>query len=205
MNVESYAIFLAASFLLWITPGQDTIYVITRSITQGRSAGIVSALGVGTGGLVHAALATAGVSLVILTSPILFLTVKIFGGLYLVYLGVSVFLSHSASSAVPAVETGKLTKIYSQGVITSVLNPKVALFFIAFLPQFVSSGAPVSDLATLGLIFVAGGTAWCLVVAYFAASLAATIYPHNFVKNWFHKLSGAIYITLGFNVLRAKV
>ena len=204
MSMESYGLFLAASFLLWITPGQDTIYIIARSISQGRLAGIVSALGVGTGGLVHAALATAGVSIIVLTSPILFLLVKTIGGFYLVYLGLNSLFSKSAANDALDVESTKLTKIYSQGVITNVLNPKVALFFIAFLPQFVSSSAITSSLLFLGFTFVAGGTAWCLIVACFASSFSSMLGQSNTIQGWFGKLTGAVYIGLGINVLRAK-
>lgn len=205
MNVESYGLFLAASFILWITPGQDTIYIIARSISQGRLAGIVSALGVGTGGLVHAALATAGVSVIILTSPVLFLLVKTIGGLYLVYLGLSSLFSKSGEKGTLAVENTRLTKIYSQGVITNVLNPKVALFFIAFLPQFVSSGEITTSLLFLGITFVIGGTAWCLIVACFAFSFSSMLGQSNTTQRWFGKLTGVVYIGLGINVLRAKV
>lgn len=203
--MENYWLFLTASFLLWITPGQDTIYIVARSIGQGRLAGIVSALGIGTGGLVHAALATAGISIVILTSPLLFLLVKIAGGLYLVYLGANMLLSKPAEKGALSIQHTKLSKIYSQGVITNVLNPKVALFFIAFLPQFVSSNENTISLITLGATFVIGGTVWCLIVALFSASLCSTFIQSNGVRYWFGRLSGAVYIGLGINVLRAKV
>lgn len=204
MSIESYLVFLAASFLLWITPGQDNIYIIARSIGQGRSAGVVSAFGIGTGGLVHASLATAGISLIILTSPLLFFLVKILGGLYLVYLGMAALLSSSRNDGALALGKEKLSKIYYQGVVTNILNPKVALFFIAFLPQFVGTEAPISNLVLLGLTFVTGGTAWCILLAYFASSLAGLLGQSHVVKNWITKLSGAIYIALGLSVLRAK-
>ena len=205
MSIEGYFIFLAASFLLWVTPGQDTLYIIARSMSQGRTAGIVSALGIGTGSLVHACLAIAGLSLVILTSPILFLLVKIIGGLYLIYLGISSLLSKYDNNGSLELEKENSAKIYYQGIATNVLNPKVALFFIAFLPQFVGATAPISEVAILGITFVIGGTAWCFIVAYFASSLAGTMGKSSKAKNWFNKLSGAIYISLGLNVLRAKV
>lgn len=113
MSIEVFFTVLAASFLLWITTGQDAIYIIARSISQGKPAGIVSALGVSTGGLVHACLAIAGVSLAILTSPILFLFVQIIGVLYLVYLGISSLLSKPESSRSLEIEKENLTKVYT--------------------------------------------------------------------------------------------
>ncbi|MDO8289190.1 MAG: LysE family translocator [Parvibaculum sp.] len=203
--MENYWLFLTASFLLWVTPGQDTIYIIARSVGQGRLAGIVSALGIGTGGLIHAALATAGISIIVLTSPILFLVVKITGGLYLIYLGVTALLSKREKNEVWRIEHAKLSKIYSQGVITNVLNPKVALFFIAFLPQFVSSSEASIGLIILGGIFVVGGTAWCLIVAFFSSSFSSMILKNNIIQGWLGRLCGAVYIGLGINVLRARI
>ena len=205
MTLESYGLFLAASFLLWITPGQDTIYIIARSISQGRMAGIVSALGVGTGAFIHAILATAGVSIIILTSPFLFLLVKTIGGLYLIYLGLNALFSQSTLNSDTKIENTKLIKIYSQGVITNVLNPKVALFFIAFLPQFANVNAITSSLLFLGFSFVVGGTIWCLIIACFASSFSSIIRQSNTIQNCIGKITGVVYIGLGLNVLRAKV
>ena len=202
--MENYWIFLTASFLLWITPGQDTIYIITRSISQGRAAGFASALGIGTGSIVHAALSIAGVSVIILTSPILFMLVKILGGLYLIYLGLSALCSKAIAKNLETLRSEPFSRIYSQGVLTNILNPKVALFFIAFLPQFVGVDAPLTDLFILGLSFVIGGTMWCLVLAYFAATVAKMLGQSSRIKAWFNKLSGVVYITLGLNVLRIK-
>lgn len=132
--MENYWLFLSASFFLWITPGQDTVYIIARSIAQGRFAGIVSALGIGTGAMVHAALATAGVSMIIVASPVLFLLIKITGGLYLIYLGVNALLSKSTGNSQGGIKYSKLLTIYYQGLVTNILNPKVALF-LPLLPS----------------------------------------------------------------------
>jgi len=202
--LDNYWVFLSASFLLWITPGQDTIYILTRSISQGRAAGVVSALGIGTGTIFHVTLSVAGVSVLILTSPLLFLLVKMLGSLYLIYLGISALLSRAKRTNLETVKSEKLSKIFRQGVLTDVLNPKVALFFIAFLPQFVSVDAPMTDLLILGLSFGIGGTMWCLLLAYFASAWAALLSQNNVAKAWFSKLSGVVYIALGLNVLRVQ-
>lgn len=205
MSLESYLLFLTASFFLWITPGQDTLYIIARSISQGKKSGIVSALGIGTGALFHAFLATVGISLIILTSPILFMIIKILGGMYLIYLGYKALFNKSNSSSLETVSNDKLSKIYFQGIITNIFNPKVALFFIAFLPQFVDTNADSSILAFLGLSFVIGGTAWCLIIAIFASKFSSKITQNNLIKYYLNKLTGIVYIYLGMNILKAKI
>lgn len=204
MSMNDLAIFLVASFFLWITPGQDTIYIVARSISQGRLVGVVSSLGIGTGSLVHSGLAAAGISLVILTSPLLFLFIKVSGCLYLVYLGISAICSNSNQKVSLSIEHKSLSGIYAQGVATNLLNPKVALFFIAFLPQFASSDGAKLNLLFLGATFVVGGTVWCLMVAYFASSFSEFLSDSKIISKWFGKMSGAIYIGLGLNILRAK-
>ncbi len=205
MSLEIYITFLSASFLLWITPGQDTMYIIARSISQGKLAGIVSALGIGTGGLVHALLATAGVSIIILTSPILFLMMKVVGGLYLIYLGISTLFLKSKIKANESMKDSKFSKIYMQGVLTNILNPKVALFFIAFLPQFLNTSTDTKSILFLGLSFVIGGTIWCLIVAWFASSFSLKLRQSSSIQTWFTKISAFVYIALGLKVLQAKV
>ena len=205
MSLETYIAFLLASSLLWITPGQDTIYIIARSISQGRLAGIVSALGISTGALGHAVLASTGVSLIILTSPILFLTIKVLGGVYLIYLGVLTLFSKSQIASDKITNDLKLSKIYMQGVLTNILNPKVALFFIAFLPQFLNTSTNSKSILFLGLSFVIGGTIWCLIVAWFASSFSLKLKQSSSVQAWFNKISAFVYIALGLKVLQTKI
>ena len=151
------------------------------------------------------ALSIAGVSVIILASPLLFLLIKTLGGLYLIYLGFSAFHSQSKPKEIETLRSEKLSKIFSQGVITNILNPKVALFFIAFLPQFIGVDSPMKDLLILGFSFVIGGTLWCLVLAYFASVMVAFLGQNNSLKLWFSRLSGVVYIALGLNVLRARI
>ncbi|MFL0811437.1 MAG: LysE family translocator [Agarilytica sp.] len=204
MNIENYLIFLTASFILWVTPGQDTIYIIARSLSQGRAAGVVSVLGIGTGALFHAGLAIAGVSLVLLASPVLFLTVKVLGGGFLVYLGFRMLLASSKQEQKLEPPKSKLLNIYVQGVITNVLNPKVAIFFIAFLPQFVTLNNAAYQLVVFGLTFVVGGVAWCLLVVIFASKVSSSVITNSFFISLIKKISGVTYLGLGINVLRAK-
>ena len=205
MTLETYLLFISASFLLWITPGQDTIYIITRSISQGKLSGIVSALGIGTGALGHVFLASTGVSFIILTSPMLFLTIKILGGVYLIYLGITSVLSKPQNIENFHVEHDTLSKIYRKGILVNILNPKVALFFIAFLPQFLDTQTDTYSIILLGLTFVIGGTIYCIFVALFASSFSLKLRENKSIKSYFDKISGLVYITLGLKVLLAKV
>ena len=156
-------LFVLSGLLLNITPGPDTLYIIGRSSTQGLRGGAVAALGVGTGALVHSCAAALGLSAILAASATAFTVVKIVGAAYLVYVGISLIRSKSAIESSPtasAAQRSRLRSIFSQGFLTNVLNPKVALFFLAFLPQFVLTDAPSKPLAFLflGAIFDINGT-----------------------------------------------
>jgi threonine/homoserine/homoserine lactone efflux protein len=151
--------FILASLLLWITPGPDTMYILARSIAQGLRAGVMSAFGIGCGILIHTAFAAFGLSALVATSAAAFRLVKLAGAGYLVYLGVQA-LRASGTLSTPEIAAAGLGRIFRQGILTNALNPKVAIFFLAFLPQFVDPTAglgPVPFLL-LGGVFVFGGT-----------------------------------------------
>src|SRR4051812_25879304 len=153
-TMHSLALFLAAGLALNLTPGPDMLYVATRGASEGRSAGIVSALGIGAGTLVHIALVAAGLAALLTAVPVAYTAVRLAGAAYLIYLGVRALLS-KAAIAEKTLEPASLGTIFRQGVITNVLNPKVALFFLAFLPQFVdpARGNPALQVIGLGLLF----------------------------------------------------
>ena len=170
-GIENIIIFIGSGILLNIYPGPDTLYIIGRSASQGRGAGMSAALGIGTGTIVHTLLGAFGLSAVIATSAYAFTLLKLAGCAYLVYQGVSILLnvSRSSSSAEAKMDPAPMMRIYQQGAFTNILNPKVAVFFLAFLPQFISASSDHKALAfiILGLIFVTTGTLWCLIVAFF--------------------------------------
>jgi threonine/homoserine/homoserine lactone efflux protein len=198
--------FLIASFLLWITPGPDTMYILARSISQGMRAGLLSVLGISTGIMVHTACAALGLSALLATSAFAFEVVKVAGAIYLVYLGVQALRKRPAGPATPAVATMGDSRIYRQGMLTNVLNPKVAIFFLAFLQQFVDPAAgrgPVPFLF-LGGLFVVGGTLWCLGIAAFAARATRAFRRHAGLVAWLERLSGCVYIGLGLHLLRSR-
>jgi threonine/homoserine/homoserine lactone efflux protein len=172
-------LFVVSGLLLNVTPGPDTLYIVGRSSTQGGRAGAVAALGIGAGTLVHILAASLGLSAILAASATAFLAVKMIGAVYLVYVGVSLIRASSvrpASVQAPA-RRAPLRKVFLQGFLTNVLNPKVALFFLAFLPQFVSGDTPSKALALLflGAIFDFNGTLWNLAVAWSTARLAGRI------------------------------
>ncbi len=197
--------FMLASFLLWITPGPDTMYILARSIAQGMRAGVLSALGIGCGVLIHTALAAFGLSALLATSASAFQVVKVAGAGYLIYLGVRA-LRKTGKPATPEVDAAHPGRIFRQGVLTNALNPKVAIFFLAFLPQFVDPAAGLGPLPflLLGGLFVSGGTLWCLLVAAGAARATRAIRRHAGLMTWLERLSGVVYIGLGLNLLRSR-
>jgi threonine/homoserine/homoserine lactone efflux protein len=207
-GISNYGVFILAGIMLNLTPGIDTIYILTKSISGGRRHGIASALGISTGCLVHTVLAALGLSLILLSSAELFFAVKVAGAAYLVFMGVRAILNKKALTPAKEGETPtKLRKVYVQGIITNVLNPKVALFFLAFLPQFVDPNSfygPVPFLI-LGLTFVATGTIWCLVIAQGASYFHRLLSRNTRVAKVTNLLAGSIYILLGLSIFNTHV
>lgn len=207
-GIENYLSFIVAGIILNLTPGADTMYILTRSVSQGRKAGMYSVLGIATGSLVHTILASFGLSIILAQSATAFAIVKYLGVAYLVYLGVKMILKKKNSFNPSSVNTEqpKLRKIYTQGVITNVLNPKVALFFLAFLPQFIDPNYATGALPfmILGFTFMTTGTLWCLFLAFASSLITKTLRENNRVGVLLQKLSGMIFIGLGIRLLMQK-
>jgi threonine/homoserine/homoserine lactone efflux protein len=172
-TMHSLALFLAAGLALNLTPGPDMLYVAARGASEGRSAGVVSALGIGAGTLVHVTLVAAGLAALLAAVPVAYLTLRLGGAAYLIYLGVRA-LRGGPTASVGSLTPAPLGVIFRQGVITNVLNPKVALFFLAFLPQFVdpARGNPALQVVALGLLFDVSGTLVNLAVALGSSRVA---------------------------------
>jgi threonine/homoserine/homoserine lactone efflux protein len=153
---EVFAAFGVASLALLIVPGPSVLYIVTRSIDQGRSAGLVSVLGIHTGSVVHVAAAALGVSAILASSAVAFGVVKYVGAAYLIWLGIRTLRDRHEERPSGALRGRSLRRVYAQGVVVNVLNPKTALFFLAFLPQFVdvSRGAVTAQIVILGLTFI---------------------------------------------------
>jgi threonine/homoserine/homoserine lactone efflux protein len=205
-GAHDFPTFLVASFLLWLTPGPDTMYILARSIVQGRRAGVLSALGIGSGLLIHTLFAAVGLSAILATSAWAFTAVKVAGAAYLIYLGLRALRRKVGPLATPAVSAVSGWWVYRQGILSNTLNPKVALFFLAFLPQFVDPAAGFGPIPFLflGAVFVVGGTLWSLGQAVCAASATQMIRRNAAVLGWLERVSGLVYIGLGLNLLRSK-
>jgi threonine/homoserine/homoserine lactone efflux protein len=203
-GIIHFEAFLAAAVLLNLTPGNDTIFILTKSIGQGKKAGFISALGIATGLLVHTLLTAFGLSLVIAKSLLLFSIIKYAGAAYLVFLGFQMFVSNSRlfSGSIPVQHIVNYRKIYRDAIFTNVLNPKVALFFISFLPQFVDPSVNnyILPFLLLGSTFITTGTIWCLVLAGFAAAIFSKLKQNKNISSRINKICGLTLIGLGINV-----
>jgi threonine/homoserine/homoserine lactone efflux protein len=199
-GVHDLGLFIVSGLLLNVTPGADTLYIVGRSTLQGRTAGAVAALGIGAGCLVHTFAAAVGLSAILATSAAAFAVVKWVGAAYLVWLGIGLLRANApARRDGPArLREARLARVFLQGLLTNVLNPKVALFFLAFLPQFIDASAPSKALAfvALGLIFNVNGTLWNLVVAWMAAS-AARRFGGGQATTWLGRIAGTLFVYLG--------
>jgi threonine/homoserine/homoserine lactone efflux protein len=192
-------VFAVAALVLLITPGPAVFYIVARSIDQGRVAGIVSTLGVGAGALVHVGAAALGVSALLLSSALAFNILKYVGAAYLIYLGVRKFLVRDEAEQPRPLASRTLARIFYDGVIVNVLNPKTALFFFAFLPQFVniSSGAVGAQIVFLGVLFVAMGIISDGSYAVVAGTFGNWLRQNHRVLRTQRYLAGSVFIGLG--------
>lgn len=206
-GIHDFGVFLATGIILNLTPGPDTFYILGRSIAQGRSAGIASALGISVGSLVHTFAAALGLSALIATSATAFLAVKLAGASYLVFLGARMLFSRASAISIPAAFTSSgFQAVFRQGLLTNVLNPKVALFFLAFMPQFIAaeSSSKFAAFITLGLCFVFTGTLWCLCLAWFSALLGDLLRGSSTFAEILNRTAGALFVFLGVRLAAAK-
>ena len=203
-GVENYTGFIIAAIILNLTPGVDTMYILTRSVAQGRHAGLVSVAGIMTGCVVHVLCAAFGLSLILSTSATAFTLVKWAGAFYLIFLGVKTLMDKQTvfETADTKFAPKNLIKIFRQGVITNVLNPKVALFFLSFLPQFINPQAVQGPLPflVLGSTFLVTSSVWCIVLTGTAARLTHTLRSNRRVGLILQKLSGTIFIGFGLKL-----
>ena len=203
-SANAIALFSLASIALAVVPGPAVTYIVTQSVDKGRRAGFASALGVATGGLVHVAAATVGLSAVIASSATAFTTVKLVGAVYLVYVGVRRILSKDDDTEVEG-EPATDQQLYLQGVVVNVLNPKTALFFLAFLPQFVDPdrGSVAVQVAFLGLLFaliaLISDAAYALLADVLARRLRRSGTGAK-IRRW---VSGGIFVALGVTAATA--
>lgn len=203
-GIIHFGSFIFTGILLNLTPGNDTIFILSKSIGQGKKAGIVSALGIGTGSLVHTLLAALGLSILIAQSMVLFNVLKYAGAVYLCYIGYTMLTDKSRLHTDLKREAQPVSylKIYKDAIVTNVLNPKVALFFIAFLPQFISSASThtVLPFLLLGCTFITTGTIWCLILATSASAIFSRLKSNEKASGYINKACGATLVGLGIKV-----
>ncbi|MCH8621521.1 LysE family translocator [Undibacterium sp. TS12] len=207
LGTQDLAQFIIAGILLNIAPGPDSLLIMTRSATQGWRAGSAAALGIGAGTLVHIMAAALGLSALLATSATAFTIVKLAGAAYLLYVGVSLLLSKAkgeqaatAGTTLPVILSHR--KIFMQGFLTNVLNPKVAIFFLAFVPQFIAADASNKPLAliVLGCIFNFNGMLWCHFLAVSTAFARQRVRVNQAVTLWLNRFIGAMFVSFGIKL-----
>ena len=197
-DIQNFLLFLSFSLVLIITPGPDLIYVLTQGISGGRKAGLISAVGVTFGIFVHTRFAAIVLSIILQTSAVAFTVVKMVGAGYLIYLGIKTFISKNELNLEHKKRLSS-RKLFMRGLITNTLNPKVALFFMAFLPQFVSPeavGTPVPFLV-LGTVFGLCALLFLILLGLFSGSVGQYLQSRPALNKWITNISGGIMISLG--------
>ncbi|MFA7694517.1 MAG: LysE family translocator [Methanoregula sp.] len=204
-GIHDYFAFVISCIALNLVPGQDTLYILGRSLSQGRVAGVVSVLGIGLGCTVHIMLAAFGIYALLALWPVAFTAGVVLGGLYLVWLGISTWIKRrgTGSENIAPVPRESLWLVYRQGFLTNLLNPKVALFFLAFLPGFIdpAAGYGAVSFLILGGTFMFTGTIWCLIIALCAAAFADGLRGKPNIQGGFDLFASLLYIGLGAAIL----
>ena len=209
MSLDSYLLFVFASIILCIVPGPDMIFLLSRTLAQGKKAGIAAAIGINVGAYLHLFAAVLGISAILASSAYAFTIIKWLGAAYLVYIGIKILLSKQGSVIIDERDIKKqnLRKIFWQGFLSDALNPKVAIFFLAFLPQFVS---PASENRTLQILFL-GITVNViailinLVLVYFSSTLTSRLRENTSISKSLNKIMGSIFILLGLKLASEKL
>jgi threonine/homoserine/homoserine lactone efflux protein len=208
IDAHTYWIFVGAVVVLGLAPGPDMAYMLTRTIAQGRKAGVVAAVGINVGAYVHVLAAVAGLSAILATSSFAFTVVKWIGACYLIWIGIQA-LTKSAYIELRANTAGQLNlrTIFWQGFLCDVLNPKVALFFLAFLPQFVDYGLGdgMQQLLLLGVTCNVICVCINLLLVYFASAATERLRRDQRITRWLHRAMGTIFIALGIRLANEKL
>lgn len=207
LGISNFSLFVVSVLLLNATPGPDTAYIVGRSIAQGRAAGIISALGISAGCCLHAVASALGLSAILAASANAFLLIKLAGGAYLIYLGTRMLLSKPATTTTETVRNIRSFRtVFWQATVTNVLNPKVILFFLAFIPQFVRADAPQKTLVflLLGLTFAVISLGWNSGTALLAGTLARRASHNPRIKLWLERIVGSTFIGLGAKLALTK-
>ncbi|WP_028401430.1 LysE family translocator [Ectobacillus panaciterrae] len=201
-DLSTLGTFVAVVIGLFLIPGPAVLLTATRTVQGGQKAGVMAALGIATGDFIHTLFAAVGLSAILMTSAFAFSIVKFAGAVYLFYLGIRAILEKPADPQLPKVSPVSALSAYGQAILTEVLNPKTALFFLAFLPQFVhpERGASIVQFLVLGLIFVLLGVVYTTIIALSVRPLGRLVKRVAWIGRWSGKIVGAVYIGLGLKV-----
>jgi len=203
LGIHSYPLFVLAGVLLNLTPGQDTFFVLGQSLAGGRRAGVAAAVGIAVGSVGHTFAAALGLSALLAASPGAFFAVRLAGAAYLVYLGTRALMASAEATLMEAArDSTRPASAFRRGVVTNLLNPKVALFFLALMPQFIAVDSSTKVLAflVLGLTFVSTGLAWCMVLACAAAAIRALLVQRPAARAALPRVAGGLFIILGLRL-----
>lgn len=208
-GTHDLALFALSVLLLAITPGPDTLYIVGRSTTFGWRWGALAVLGVAAGIFVHIFAAALGLSAILAASAAAFTVIKFAGAIYLVYIGIMLLLSRRRAPEVTEVTPAKTVsrrRVFAEAFLTNVLNPKVALFFLAFLPQFIDADAPNKPLAFvfLGVLFNIIGSSWNLFTAWSAAHLRNRLDATGKFSVWLNRAIGGLFVFVGIKLVFAR-
>ncbi|TDQ23985.1 LysE family translocator [Tenacibaculum caenipelagi] len=204
MGVENFMAFFVATILFILTPGIETVFLINKSVSQGRKSGVYTAFGLNTGALVHTLLGALGLSVIVAKSVIFFALIKYLGATYLVYLGVVKIMSSKGMIGNVGEEQKKSSakNDFKSGFITNILNPKVALFFLAFFPQFISSDQIENPIPFIfmGVSYAVMTTIWYLILTSFAGAFSKKIKENQKIEIQLNKISGVIFVLMGTQI-----
>lgn len=208
MGIENFLAFLLTALFFVMTPGLDTVFILNKSITQGRKAGFYASLGINSGVLVHTVFAALGLSILIAQSAMAFSLIKYLGAAYLIYLGISNFISKKEKSMGKPSVVGKPSKKQSfiAGLVTNTFNPKVALFFLAFFPQFINPNELNNPIpfVFLGVSYAIIGIVWCLTLTYFSGTFSKKLMANPKANGWIDIIAGVVFIAMGLTVALDK-
>ena len=206
LGITNFWAFVFAGILLNLTPGSDTMYILGRSLAGGVRAGVVSALGITTGSILHTLLAALGLSVILAESAVAFTLVKFVGAAYLTYLGVRYFLKGNGIETGAKHSSASSRRVYLSGVLTNLFNPKVALFFLAFLPQFIDIESKHSfySFIILGLTFTLTNAIWCTLLALFSATFSKRLRSSTGLQTWLNRVTGMVFILLGVRLFLSR-
>ena len=206
LGITNYEAFIITCIIVNITPGADTIYLLSRSISLGRKAGIYSMIGILLGCGIHTILVALGLSIILAKSAMAFMTVKTIGAIYLAYLGISALYKKDTTILFTSQTNITIKNTLIQGLLTNLLNPKVSLFFLSFLPQFITpnSNYGIIPFIALGSTFIFTSTIWLLILILCSANITSFLRNNETSSKLINKLCGCIYLALGVKLLTTE-